>query len=1107
MLLVASNTLLIGFYIAPLSHSSNTAMLLASQLLSPVQNTTLWQRLNGSDTQLLSANVSQLCTEAANRMRGFASLHSQYTLHDEVHLLRVTELMALIIPAEVLQALNPIELALLILAAHFHDQGMVPDREELATWRDDAPNPDPKFLLFRQNWAIEHPNLEAARRQANDPALSTQERERARRVEADLLDALLSDYLRQTHGERAATWLKATYSQDARLVVQNTNLTDALARLCQSHVGEVSALTDANGFRVDERIGVYSVNMVYLALILRLADILDFDRERTPDSLYRTIDFRSPISLTEWGKHRSVTGWDISPDAVQFTLECEHPEYERAARRFMDYIDDELQNATQRIREFPKRAAQYSLDLPVKTDRSRIKPKDNAYIYHDLEFSLSRDEVVKLLMTDKLYGSPSLCVRELLQNSLDALRHRTAQFKRSGVEWHEGKVEMFHEVDGQGHEVVRCVDNGIGMTRDIVLNFLTKAGRSYYRSPQFEQERIGLRAAGVDFDPCAQFGIGFMSVFMLGDHVVIHTRRDNGPTAGYGEPLIIEINGIGGIVVLRPGRTDQPAGTTVTITGRKKPRFMDTYVDKVELISLLTTYAIATEFPIEATCTVPGIKNSIKIPPIPTKPQTLMEVLDLHLIKTFEQKFEEINPLISGISRVSFLTNENSELVLQNKEAYWKEANLEEYDEEPSLNLNNTEDERHDIIAVFRGQYPKNSPIALDGILVAGRGGREDLAPRRYRPSERQYGTINSSFLRDDGYFTSTLDIRGTVKPPLTPAREPYSTSNKISTRAGRWEAVRELMSQVEGRLWEKVAHHLNAATNPELFWQLGMIYGKGWSWFAWMRASICWKYLAVPVLGKEDKHEWVTISSLGKLYPREPINNKEHEDYVSWSEDDYILYTEDNRKINTYEALTRWGTYYDLSEVKDDEHPDPAQVISNLNDTVLCLSTLFLEVNSVILQVLPPISPEEIPHRNNLSLYSINTGDLFAIRYAGEALNFFSVHAPCRTINRTHPLSQIILQGVYADKPTEFEEFSTQVAVLLSNSDAQGELKQPLKHMERKYRKLGALFLDVNWAQVSLQYHPPYQIRLLDGNTVSITKEVFESWANAEAMPGEEGY
>ena len=39
--------------------------------------------------------------------------------------------------------------------------------------------------------------------------------------------------------------------------------------------------------------------------------VLDFDRDRTPDSLYRTIDFSSGVSLLEWEKHRTITGWHM----------------------------------------------------------------------------------------------------------------------------------------------------------------------------------------------------------------------------------------------------------------------------------------------------------------------------------------------------------------------------------------------------------------------------------------------------------------------------------------------------------------------------------------------------------------------------------------------------------------------------------------------------------------------------------------------------------------------------------------------------------------------------------------------------------------------------
>src|SRR5580765_5580199 len=254
-----------------------------------------------------------------------------------------------------------------------------------------------------------------------------------------------------------------------------------------------------NGFLYEETVGTYKVNMPYLGLVLRLADILDFDRERTPDALYRTVHFTNDVSLTDWENHRSVEGWIIEEELIQFNMSCEHPVYQRAALDFMGWIDYELASAHALVRDFPTRISQYRIGLPLRVDRSGIKPRNDAYIYHDLEFSLSRDEIVKLLMTDKLYESTSLCVRELLQNSLDALRHRQSVIKRdNGSNWGEGRVLMEHTLDAEQHEVLRCIDNGVGMDEEIVTRYLTKVGRSYYRSPEFDQERLSLKAAGVD---------------------------------------------------------------------------------------------------------------------------------------------------------------------------------------------------------------------------------------------------------------------------------------------------------------------------------------------------------------------------------------------------------------------------------------------------------------------------------------------------------------------------------------------------------------------------------------------------------------------------------
>src|SRR5207237_461355 len=105
---------------------------------------------------------------------------------------------------------------------------------------------------------------------------------------------------------------------------------------------------------------------------LRLADILDFDRERTPDELYRTIHFTSLVSLREWDNHRSVLGWLITPEEIRFTVDCTRPEYHRAVLRFMDWIDIELQGTRTLLRTLPTSAQRYRSHFPEKVNRARI---------------------------------------------------------------------------------------------------------------------------------------------------------------------------------------------------------------------------------------------------------------------------------------------------------------------------------------------------------------------------------------------------------------------------------------------------------------------------------------------------------------------------------------------------------------------------------------------------------------------------------------------------------------------------------------------------------------------------------------------------------------
>lgn len=1016
---------------------------------NPLRDTKLWKRLNEGFketanepiSEIMAPNLLQICDEASTRMKGMAFFHPQYTLHDEKHLLRVVEIMSKIIPEDVLDIMNSIEISLLILSAYFHDQGMILEGEEY-----DKLNSDSKFIIFKEDWEIEHPNLREAQQRQLMETLIEKEKERCIQIEQELRQMMLSDYLRETHSQRSYAFLEK-YKNDKRWEISGVNISSIVAKLCYSHCQPISDLTSANNYFFDESVGQKSVNVPYLALVLRLADILDLDRDRTPDTLFKTIHFTNDISIREWEKHRSVDGWEISSNRIRFTMRCEQPIYEKAAREFMDAIDVELNNAKNLLESFPNEFNKYDLKLPIKVDRSRISAKDNAYEYYDLEFSLSRDEIVKLLMTDNLYYSPSLCVRELLQNSLDALRYRKALIKRDlMLEWNQGIVEFVHFLNEDGHEVLRCTDNGIGMDINVIERFLTKVGRSYYRSPEFNQERASLARADCDFDPCSQFGIGFMSCFMLGDKINIRTRRDYGPNKAKGKPLLIEINGLGGMVVIRHGSEDQELGTAVEILGRKKPKFFNIYIDKVKLLDVIKSYALMCEFPIKASCMINEIRGEIQIKPNHSIPHTGLEKAKVKKCETFSQDFSDFDSQLGGQVRTSILIDEIGRFSIANEEAIWE---LNEF-QMPILHVTGSG-------TIISGEQDQ---LCLDGILVCG----SSWGDKKIRLS---IITNNHISLGRDYYI---LDVRGNLKPPLTPARlPPYS-----SDREPRWERLNDIARKAHGKLWEKIVQRIGRDVDDLNFWKLAVIHRAP---IKYLRKQVIWDNLSIPIMKRKisNEPEWQKISSLSTVLA-ESSNKREP-----------IILTLDGDKITHPDDVTKW------------EYPSRLEGFSyaekQLYPAILGFCEMDQENGTIKLDLKKPTSPEGIPFDNMFS-------SLFLLPYSSRLTEYISVQFPFENANLNHPLVKLAYDSRYKEDLSDIELFSRYMIKSFGDSEFWNELennectKSEGTILRLKY--LGNLASNLSSYSNSLQ--PPYIVLLKNKKIIQIKQDDFERWAKLDS-------
>jgi HSP90 family molecular chaperone len=163
-----------------------------------------------------------------------------------------------------------------------------------------------------------------------------------------------------------------------------------------------------------------------------------------------------------------------------------------------------------------------------------IRPRDNKYVYIDGAFRPAATKLIELLSGNRLYSNPLHAVRELLQNAFDAISEKIATTR---LTWQVPKdslrgdalrsiqnVELSLEwVDGR--QWIVCRYTGIGMTKEIISDYLLVPGRS--RRRQVVQLSRRCETAGFALERSGQFGIGLLSYFMIADRVEFLTRRDD----------------------------------------------------------------------------------------------------------------------------------------------------------------------------------------------------------------------------------------------------------------------------------------------------------------------------------------------------------------------------------------------------------------------------------------------------------------------------------------------------------------------------------------------------------------------------------------------------
>ena len=450
-----------------------------------------------------------------------------YTLHNRDHAKKVLFLAGTLVGENTLSLLSAAECLIILYSAYLHDLGLVlPDADRLAVIESN------EFLESVQNWPAISEALGKTRKLL-DSARGEAERTQLELYLADLHNTALSNYLRPLHAtpERYQTLVDLIRRNSPGVdffSIDGVSFEAELVDVCVSHNLDAAVLAEMldaqrDRFPRELPVGRDTVNTQFCAAVLRIADILDFDFERTPRVLFESLGIGSrkgpgsAISLAEWMKHQSVQKLGFFEREVVVRAECDHPAIEAAVREFCDVIEGEIRRTQSILVRNPGPIAEkYELKVPSNV---RAEVRSKGYVFMDLSLRLDEAAVMSLLMGTSLYPSRHAAVREIIQNAVDACLVRT---RMEADPNYRPEVKLTQKMDHQGRTWLLLADNGIGMDRSVLADYFFRVGSSYYRSNAFARL---LRTIGANEVPLiSKFGIGFLSVFMLADMFEVETR-------------------------------------------------------------------------------------------------------------------------------------------------------------------------------------------------------------------------------------------------------------------------------------------------------------------------------------------------------------------------------------------------------------------------------------------------------------------------------------------------------------------------------------------------------------------------------------------------------
>ncbi|WP_016957278.1 ATP-binding protein [Catenovulum agarivorans] len=489
-----------------------------------------------------------LITKALNNI---GQTFPHYSLHDASHSNQIVTNIERILGTENINLLSATDLWLILESAFCHDIGMVVPMDKI---REDWKKTEFKdFLSSIVNDTTHEFNSIAKKYQdgfeydflANSGwPLDTLEE----------VKLLLAEFYRKSHASNASKIIANPSTEIGLNSPRNELLPNRLFRV----LGAVSA---HHGYSFEDvmslpkkevGLGNDEAHPRYIACLLRLGDLLDLDDNRFCPVMLKTAGNPPASTHAHIEKHLSIRHFRMDQNRIEVTAECETYDGYTATSSWFSYLEKEVQ---QQMMHWDDIVPNKKMGLLPTIGNLDIQLKGYELLSRDStpKFEVDTDKMFSIIEGSGIYKERFQCIREILQNAADTTLlklwcDKTIRNKYKTVSF-EQPSDGLNPILNDNYSINICIDEirandniveweisiedkGMGINKE-GLKFLQNIGSS---NKDLRKKAL-IDSMPYWLKPSGAFGIGFQSIFMITDQVIIRSKSfyDN-------EVLIVEMN-------------------------------------------------------------------------------------------------------------------------------------------------------------------------------------------------------------------------------------------------------------------------------------------------------------------------------------------------------------------------------------------------------------------------------------------------------------------------------------------------------------------------------------------------------------------------------------